>query len=238
MSRDRPSVHIDPLMIEAYAAQLVDAGSAVTIEQHLTWCERCRACVAAAGIRGELPGVSPGRLEGIWTAVVEAIDAPPASVPHRIRHYLPLAWNRLRHLLADFEIPKMRMIPRARRTIVTVIAAITISTLVNVSGSGSFLAGHLDDSVDGDGTGRHAHTASNAFSQHCAPADVSFALTWLLQFSWVISVGDGVGTVLLQHGGGDRIGLTPARSSPVARAHSLPWTSATCVAPGMPSPDE
>lgn len=193
MIRDRPSAHIDPVMVEAYAAQLVDAGAAATIEQHLTWCERCRACVAAAGIRGELPGLSPGRLEGIWTAVVEAIDAPPASVSHRMRQYLQLARDRLQHLLAGFEIPNMRMVPWARRAVVTVMAVITISTLVNVSGSGSFLPGDLADSVDGDGTGHHAHTAANILSQlhHCAPADVSFSLTWaLLSFSWVISVGD------------------------------------------------
>ncbi len=197
MSRDRANTHVDTVMIEAYAAQLLDAGAAASIERHLSYCDQCRANVAAAGTRGDLPGLGTDRLASIWAAVIDDIDPPPITVPRRKRHFLPKAGDRVQQLLARFAIPTARLVPWARLAVVTAVAAITIPAF-NISGPGSFLAGDNIDSMVVDGTRDHAQTTLHNVSQRppCPQTEVSFALTWGPGWlPWVVfTIRDGSAT--------------------------------------------
>ena len=88
MSRDRTNTHVDTVMIEAYAAQLLDAGAAASIERHLSCCDKCRANVAAAGTRGDLPGLGTrpsgehlGRRDRRYRRASHHRAAPEAALP-------------------------------------------------------------------------------------------------------------------------------------------------------------
>lgn len=64
--------HLDEELLEDYAlgAPLTPARTA-SAEAHLEHCAACRAGLA--------PLVDPGRLDAVWTEVVDALDAPAAS---------------------------------------------------------------------------------------------------------------------------------------------------------------
>jgi len=135
--------HIDALTMEAYAAQLVDADSEAAIECHLICCQDCLANVAAASAGNDLPGVESVRLQRIWDAVVDTIDSPPRSLLTLVWSRLRSEWRRFRRFRRSLTLgrtPAGRVMPVARRALVTVVALLTVPVLITVSGSASLFA--------------------------------------------------------------------------------------------------
>lgn len=143
--------HVDSLTIEAYAARLVDADAEAAIECHLICCENCRGRIAAASEVGDLPGVESCRLQSIWDTVVEAIDAPERSLPSLLRSRRCSQWHRLQRFLAHCVMPAGRMMPVARRALVTVLALLAVPMTITMSGSTSLFALQPFDTVKTSG---------------------------------------------------------------------------------------
>ncbi len=162
--------HVDILTIEAYAARLVDADAEAAIECHLICCESCRGRIAAASGVGDLPGVESCRLQSIWDAVVEAIDAPERSLPSLLRSRRCSQWHRLRRLLAQCVMPAGRMVPVARRALVTVMALLAVPMTITVSGSTSLFALQPFDTMDTSGDRVSTVGAARASTHGTMPA--------------------------------------------------------------------
>ncbi|CAA9471021.1 MAG: hypothetical protein AVDCRST_MAG67-29 [uncultured Solirubrobacteraceae bacterium] len=65
------STHVEPRMLEAYAAGDVDAAHAFSIEAHVVECADCQSTISQA--------VSPARLARVWSDVEDRLDAPRAG---------------------------------------------------------------------------------------------------------------------------------------------------------------
>ena len=70
------SWHVPEKQAEAYAHGAVQGARAASIEAHLLSCETCRTLVSAE--------VSPVRLQGIWSNVVDEVDAPRRTWSERL----------------------------------------------------------------------------------------------------------------------------------------------------------
>jgi len=160
--------HIDALTMEAYAAQLVDADSEAAIECHLICCQDCLANVAAASAGNDLPGVESVRLQRIWDAVVDTIDSPPRSLLTLVWSRLRSEWRRFRRFRRSLTLgrtPAGRVMPVARRALVTVVALLTVPVLITVSGSASLFAREPFDSVDHSGPRSPAFVTARALAR-------------------------------------------------------------------------
>ena len=71
---------------------------------------------------------------------MEAIDAPDRSLPSLLRSRLCSQWHRLRRFLAHCVVPAGRIMPVARRALVTVTALLAVPMTITVSGSTSLFA--------------------------------------------------------------------------------------------------
>ena len=184
--------HIDALTMEAYAAQLVDADSEAAIECHLICCQDCLANVAAASAGNDLPGVESVRLQRIWDAVVDTIDSPPRSLLTLVWSRLRSEWRRFRRFRRSLTLgrtPAGRVMPVARRALVTVVALLTVPVLITVSGSASLFAREPFDSVDHSGPRSPAFVTARALARTspsvlgalspCAAGDAWSAGDWL-----------------------------------------------------------
>ena len=197
MSRDRSSIHIDTVMIEAYAAQLLDAGAEASIEWHLSCCGECRAGVAAASARGDLAGLGPDRLGTIWASVIDTIEAPPVAVPRKKRRSQWTVGEFIRPLLTSLAIPARRLAPWVRGVVVvTTVAVMTLPSLINICASAPLPTGDNVDSVAiNSGPQGHAQSALHNVSQRppCSRTEVLFTLTrGLSWWTWVVlTAGDG-----------------------------------------------
>ena len=79
-----PDLHVDPLLLEAYAGGSPLAASAVSaVEVHLETCARCRAAL--------VPTADPARLDAVWAEVVDAVEAPRTGLLERLLVRLGLA---------------------------------------------------------------------------------------------------------------------------------------------------
>ena len=71
--------HVDAQLLAAYAAGGLDLGRAASVETHLAGCGDCQRAAAAH--------VADERIDGIWTAVADDIDAPrPGPAERLLRH--------------------------------------------------------------------------------------------------------------------------------------------------------
>lgn len=70
--------HVPERLAVAYSVGEVQGARAASIEAHVMSCETCRSLVGAA--------VSDVRLESIWTAVADEVDAPRRTWSERLLH--------------------------------------------------------------------------------------------------------------------------------------------------------
>lgn len=68
--------HIDAATLERYRAERLDPASAFSVEAHLVACAGCRDVV-----RSRVPAV---RLEGVWSDIVDRLDAPEPTLVERL----------------------------------------------------------------------------------------------------------------------------------------------------------
>jgi len=194
MRHEKMSSHIDTVMIEAYSAQLLDAGADASIERHLDGCAKCRAAVATACARGDVAALGPDRLRTIWTTVSDKLDPPPVATALRRRFFLGTGGERVRPLLARFAIPTGRLVLWARLALVTAVAVVALPALQHV-GSVALPGGGNVDSVVVDHPAGNARNALHDISPQfpCARAEVPFTLSWGLRWltRLVFTVADG-----------------------------------------------
>lgn len=70
------STHVEPRMLAAYAGGDVDAAHAFSIEAHVVECDVCQSMISRA--------VEASRLERVWSAVEDRVDAPRAGAVEKL----------------------------------------------------------------------------------------------------------------------------------------------------------
>jgi hypothetical protein len=89
--------HAEPGDIARYAAGVIDATRAGSIEAHLVTCPHCRARMAeVAGA----PDADGSRLDATWLAIVDTLDAPRPTVVERMARRLGVRDDTARVLAA------------------------------------------------------------------------------------------------------------------------------------------
>jgi hypothetical protein len=84
--------HVDDATVARYARGQVSLSVGASVESHLVTCDRCRALLA--------PVVDTGRLESLWDAVLDRVEAPPPTPVERVLRMLGLPEGTARLLAA------------------------------------------------------------------------------------------------------------------------------------------